>query len=120
MLPFFILWICGLEVFSTMNNTPFPDSTLPQQNRSFPTIVDHDERKQNSLFQRWYALTAIPEAPRQASFFQREAARKSRLFSTVLFFFTVVIIVFLPCCLLLPNHYDFWIDTVLIALPLLH
>jgi hypothetical protein len=83
------------------NTTPIPDSTLPRR---------------NSPFQRWYDLTAIPDVPLQASFFHREAARKSRLFSTVLFFFTVVIIVFLPCCLLLPNHYDFWIDAVLIVL----
>jgi len=98
------------------NNTPVPESPLSKQNGLFPAGVDHNGSKQRSLSQLWYDLTSTPEVSPQASFFHREAARKSRLFSTVLFFYTVVIIVFLPCCLLLPNHYDFWIDAMLIAI----
>lgn len=111
------------------NNMPFPDkrvidtplpedsqNLLPQKSWSLDEIVPREPEKQHDLVQRWYNLTAIPEAPANASFPQREAARKSRLLSAVLFFFTLVIIVFLPCCLLLSNHYDFWIDAVLIVL----
>ncbi len=98
------------------DNTPFPDSTLSKRNGSSRSVVKPEEKKRNSVFKLWYDLTAIPEATMQASFLQREAARQSHLFSTVLFFYTVVIIVFLPCCLLLPNRYDFWIDAMLIVL----
>ncbi len=97
-------------------NTPFSENPLSKQDESFSAVMDHDENKQRGLYQLWYELTAVPEVSQQASFFHREAARKSRLFSTVLFFYTVVIIVFLPCCLLLPNRYDFWSDAVLIAI----
>ncbi|HEY7414661.1 MAG TPA: hypothetical protein VH593_05680, partial [Ktedonobacteraceae bacterium] len=103
----------------TIDNTPLPDnirSFLPQKGLSLAEIAPRESGKQNALIQQWYNLTAIADAPANASFLQREAARKSRLLSAVLFFFTLVIIVFLPCCLLLPNHYDFWIDAVLIVL----
>jgi hypothetical protein len=112
-----------------IDNTPLPDSLLPQKGwphrellgssgkiEALDEIVLRESEKQNSLIQRWYHLTAVSDAPANASFPQREAARKSRLLSAVLFFFTLVIIVFLPCCLLLSNHYDFWIDAVLIVL----
>jgi hypothetical protein len=98
------------------NNTPFPDHLSLKKDWSPAEVAPQESEKHNSLVQRWYNLTAIPEAPANASFLQREAARKSRLLSTVLFFFTLTIIVFLPICLLLPNHYDFWIDAVLIVL----
>lgn len=117
---------------NVIGNTPLPDSSqslLPQKGWSrrkllgssgeietLDEIIPRESKKQSGLIQHWYNLTAIPDAPVNASFPQREAARKSHLLSTVLFFFTLVIIVFLPCCLLLPNHYDFWIDAVLIVL----
>ena len=111
------------------NNMPFPDkrvidTPLPEDSQrlllqkswSLDEVVQREAEKQHSLIQHWYNLTTIPEAPANASFPLREAARKSRLLSAVLFFFTLVIIVFLPCCLLLPNHYDFWIDAILVVL----
>src|SRR2546421_13084092 len=61
-----------------------------------------EARKGKSLLQRWNALTAIPEAPPDADFAQREAVRKSRLTSSVLFFFTVMVVALLPACYFAP------------------
>ena len=61
-----------------------------------------EAKKGNRLLQRWYALTAIPEVPLNASFAQREAVRKSHLSSSVLFFFTIVVVALLPACYFVP------------------
>lgn len=58
----------------------------------------------------WYAFTAVPETPTNASFFKREAVRRVRLFSTVNFFFLLVLVIFIPACFFLPNHYILWCD----------
>lgn len=70
---------------------------------------------QNRLLGWWYTLTAIPEAPANASFAKREAVRRVRLFSTVTFFFLVVLIIFLPACPMLANPYVTALDSSLIV-----
>lgn len=74
-------------------------------------MLGQEATKNNSLIERWYALTAIPEAPPTASFSAREASRKSRLTSSVLFFFTVMVISLLPACFLAISLYPsyFWL-----------
>ena len=85
-----------------MANMPPPSS--PAQ-----VLEVEETKKDRSLIQRWHALTALPEAPRGASFEMRDAVRKSRLTSSVLFFFTVMVIGLLPACYISPYPSYFWL-----------
>jgi hypothetical protein len=80
-----------------------------------PSLIGSDTRKRNGLIQRWNALTAIPEAPPEASFVKREASRKSKMTSDVLFFFTVMVFFLLPACYISPYISYFWLDLGLFA-----
>jgi hypothetical protein len=101
------------------NSTPFPHFPQDDNDWSAIEVVRQQPARQNSLVQSWYDLTAMPEAPANASFYKRESARKSRLLSTILFYYTIVVIVFLPCCLLLPNPQIVWADAGAIVAAIL-
>jgi hypothetical protein len=94
-----------------------PQHASPQTRWSAGEMIESKPKqgKGASLLQRWYALTAIPEAPAHAEFAQREAARKSRLTSSVLFFFTIMVVVLLPACFLAPYPSYFWLDLGLVC-----
>ncbi|GHO72106.1 hypothetical protein KSC_109980 [Ktedonobacter sp. SOSP1-52] len=89
----------------------FPPPNQSQGSWSPSEMMEQEAPKNNNLIERWYALTAIPEAPVTASFTAREASRKSRLTSSVLFFFTVMVISLLPACFLAISLYPsyFWL-----------
>lgn len=89
----------------------FPPPNQSQGSWSPSEMLGQEAPKSNGLIERWYALTAIPEAPATASFSAREASRKSRLTSSVLFFFTVMVISLLPACYLAISLYPsyFWL-----------
>jgi hypothetical protein len=96
--------------FLAMTGIVTPQHSSSQHHGSAGETIEPEQRKGNRLLQRWYALTALPEAPSHANFAQREAARKSRLTSSVLFFFTVMVVALLPACYLAPYPAYFWLD----------
>lgn len=82
-------------------------NTFPNQNRSASTsrrlsaedfTSGSPKPQRHGLIARWNRLTAIPDAPANASFVQREVARKSRMTSNVLFFFTLMVASLIPAC----------------------
>ncbi|HEX4206537.1 MAG TPA: hypothetical protein VHZ51_20530, partial [Ktedonobacteraceae bacterium] len=62
----------------------------------------------------WYGWTAITDVPIDASFAKREAARKSRLASTIIFWILLVFVLFIPGCFVIPNHYVIYADVGMI------
>ena len=73
-------------------------------------IVEQESVKRSGLIQWWYDQTAIPDPPVSASFAKREAARKSRLVSTIIFWLIVSFALFIPGCFVVPNHYIIYAD----------
>jgi hypothetical protein len=97
-----------------MANQLSPEKSILKKDWSPTEVVKHDTRRQTTAIQWWYETTSIPEVANDASFFKREAVRKSQLLSIVLFYYTIVVIVFLPCCLFLRNPNIAWADGGLI------
>ncbi|EFH90300.1 hypothetical protein [Ktedonobacter racemifer] len=81
-----------------------------------PNELVDQKSKRHGLFQWWYDKTSIPDPPVNASFAQREAARKSHLLSTIVFWLLVTFILFIPGCFALPNHYVIYADLGMLAL----
>jgi uncharacterized membrane protein YgdD (TMEM256/DUF423 family) len=83
----------------------------------FPTAIlqESEARRSNALIQYWNKLTAVPDAPPNADFATREAARQSRLTSNVLFFFLVMVLALLPACFIAPYPSYFWLDLGLVV-----
>ena len=99
-------------------NTKIPDSLGEQQDWSAAALVAEPE-KHSRLVQWWYSQTSLPDPPPNASFVQREAARKSHLLSTIIFWLVVVFILFLPACFALPNQYVVYADLGMIVFCLI-
>jgi hypothetical protein len=94
-----------------MNNS-FSNSPENTSQRWSPNdlAVEQSARK-SGLVAWWYRQTALPDPPANASFVRREAARKSRLLSTIIFWLLVVFILFIPASLDIPNnHYVIYAD----------
>jgi hypothetical protein len=98
-----------------MNNTVFPRSSGNSQGWSLNELVEQEPTRRRGLMRWWYAQTAMPAPPANASFVQREAAWKSHLLSTIVFWLLVVFILFIPACFALPNPYVIWADVGMIA-----
>jgi hypothetical protein len=81
-----------------------------EQEWSLHELIEQEPAKRKGLVQWWFDLSAIPDAPSNASFRRRELARKSRLLSTIIFFLLLVFFFFIPGCLLVPNHYIIYAD----------
>lgn len=81
-----------------------------------PQRTGGTESKRHGLFQWWYDKTSISDPPVNASFAQREAARKLHLLSTIVFWLLVTFILFILGCLALPNHYVIYADLGMLAL----
>jgi hypothetical protein len=86
----------------------------------FPVELIDEQRSQSSVQHwvgRWYALTALPDAPPAGTMMQREAVRRSRLSSSVLFFLLVscasLMIVTLPAMSIYPWY--FWLSLELFS-----
>jgi hypothetical protein len=71
---------------------------------------NHEAQKRKGLIAWWYELTALPDAPANATFAQREIVRRSYLLSTIVFWLLFTFILLIPCCLALPNHYVIFAD----------
>ena len=99
-------------------NTKIPNFLGEQQDWSAAALVAEPE-KRSRLVQWWYSQTSLPDPPPNASFVQREAARKSHLLSTIIFWLVVVFILFLPACFALPNPYVVYADLGMIAFCLI-
>ena len=97
-----------------MANQLSPEKIILKKDWSPTEVVKHDTRQSITTTQWWFEVTSIPEAANDASFFKREAVRKSQLLSIVLFYYTIVVIVFLPCCFFLRNPNIAWADGGLI------
>lgn len=95
-------------------STKIPGSSGEQQDWSAAELVEEPE-KRSHLIQWWYSHTSIPDPPPNASFVQREAARKSHLLSTIIFWLLVVFILFLPACFALPNPFVVYADVGMLA-----
>jgi hypothetical protein len=63
---------------------------------------------QAGLFQRWYALTSLPDVSDNESFYRREIVRRSRLSSSVIFFFLVLLLGMMPVTLLVIGIYPYY------------
>lgn len=100
---------------SLISDTPSTSGTWSPSEVITTEAPDLQER----LLGWWYALTAVPEAPINASFAKREAVRRIRLFSTVNFFFIVVLLIFLPACPMLANPYVTALDASLIVVTVI-
>ena len=83
-----------------------------------PNELVEQKSKRPGLIQWWYSLTSIPEPPANASFAQREAARKSHLLSTIVFWLCVSFILFIPACFALPNPYVIYADLGMLVLSI--
>lgn len=81
-----------------------------------PSELVEQKSKRHGLLQWWYDKTSIPDPPVNASFAQREAARKLHLLSTIVFWLLVTFILFILGCLALPNHYVIYADLGMLAL----
>ncbi|GCE45446.1 hypothetical protein EI42_02924 [Thermosporothrix hazakensis] len=89
-----------------MNKNQIPqDAPGVDLTKALREMVAQREDDTPPLFRKWYKLTAIPEAPRNASLTQREESRQSRLISTVFLFLIIVLICFIPATFLMPNHF---------------
>ncbi|GHO57796.1 hypothetical protein [Ktedonobacter robiniae] len=88
---------------------------IPNQGWS-PNELVEQKSERHGLVQWWYNTTSIPDPPANASFAQREAARKSHLLSTIVFWLLVTFILFIPGCLALPNPYVLYADLGMLAL----
>jgi hypothetical protein len=97
-----------------MANQLSPEKSLTKKHWSPTEVVKRDARQRTTALEWWYELTSISEVTNDASFYKREAVRKSQLLSVVLFYYTIVVIVFLPCCLFLRNPNIAWADGGLI------
>jgi hypothetical protein len=97
-----------------MANQLSPAKVILKKDWSPTEVVKHDTRQSTTTTQWWFERTSIPEVANDASFFKREAVRKSQLLSIVLFYYTIVVIVFLPCCFFLRNPNIAWADGGLI------
>jgi hypothetical protein len=62
------------------------------------------EQNTTSLLERWYQVTSPVEPSQDASFAQRDAARRGRLASIVLLLFIIMLIILLPVGLASPNR----------------
>jgi hypothetical protein len=102
-----------------MNNMTSPGSSGGNQDWSPNELVETEATQSKGLVQWWYAQTAIPTPPANASFVVREAARKSHLTATIIFWLLVCFILFIPGCLALPNHYVIWADAIMIVFSLI-
>ncbi|GHO63895.1 hypothetical protein KSC_027870 [Ktedonobacter sp. SOSP1-52] len=90
---------------------------MPNQGWS-PNELVEQKSERHGLVQWWYNLTSIPEPPANASFAQREAARKSHLLSTIVFWLCVSFILFIPACFALPNPYVIYADLGMLVLSI--
>jgi hypothetical protein len=64
----------------------------------------------------WYRLTALPPAAHTAPFAAREAARRSRLISSIVGVLLLIFLGFLPACLVLPNRYVLLADSIMLLI----
>lgn len=99
-----------------MENTRLPHGKEPAWSPAELLTEEQETTKRNGLASLWYSLTAIPEAPRQASFVRREAARKSRLLSTVTFFLMFIIMLLIPATLFIPNRSVLWLCVIMLVI----
>jgi hypothetical protein len=90
-----------------MNSTELPKA---EQEWSLHELIGQEPGKKKGLIQWWFNLTAIPDAPSDASFWRRELARKSHLISAITFFLLLIFTTFIPGCLIVPNHYILYVD----------
>ena len=70
-----------------MNST---ELSKEEQAWSLHELIGQEPVKKKGLAQWWFNLTAVPEAPSNASFRRRELARKSRLISSITFFLLLI------------------------------
>lgn len=93
-----------------MKTTDFSRPSMGLQKWSPNEVVEQKRERRIGPVQWWYNLTSIPDPPASASFLRRDAARKSRMLSTLIFWLLVTFILFLPGCFALPNHYVIYAD----------
>jgi hypothetical protein len=93
-----------------MKNTVVPDSSKDNSHWSPEEVVEQEAEKENRLMRWWYNLTSLPDAPENASFVQRETARKSQLLSVIVFWLLIIFLLFMPACFVVPNHYIIFAD----------
>lgn len=84
-------------------------------------LSDSLPAKRSGLLQSWYALTSLPDVSVDASFVKREAARRSRLSSSVMFFFLILLLGLMPVTLLVIGIYPsyFWLTLALFVVCVL-
>jgi len=99
-----------------MSESLYPENyTIDREWLSQETATP-DLEKPDRFLGWWHKWTVSPEPPTDASFARRDAARRGRLFSTVVFFFLVVLILFFPASIFLPNHLVVYMVGVMIAI----
>lgn len=75
-----------------------------QQSRPPLEATSDSQPPRRTVLDSWYRLAALPEQP-NASFRERELARKMRSSSVAILTIFVIFVLFIPGCLVFPNHY---------------